>query len=476
MKKYRSFINGGFVESESKEVITVANPATDEIVSEVPNCTKADILRAIESCKKAQKEWKKTTSVERAGYLKRLAKEVVNNADYLGRAVCEEQGKILPDAIGAVHWGAGVMEYHAEWARRMEGEVTSCDLPRENIIIYKEPMGIVACILPWNFPLGILMRKLAPALITGSTVILKPSSETPGSALEFAQLIEKVGIPKGVINIITGKGSVVGKELCTNPEIKMITLTGSTEVGQEVMRLAATNLTRVSLELGGKAPAIVMKDCDLELAVKSIIGQKIFNAGQICSGVERVYVQEEVAEKFIKKVSEGMRSVTFGNGALEPYPRMGSIINHEAVNSIHKHVEKAVKQGAKVVVGGNIPTKKGSFYEPTVLVDCNQDMEIMHKEIFGPVMPISVFKDEQEALELANDCEYGLTSTLYTKSLQTEMLFANNIEFGELFVNRPQGEEYHAYHAGWKKSGIGGDDGRHGMEEFLQTRAVYIRY
>jgi lactaldehyde dehydrogenase/glycolaldehyde dehydrogenase len=476
MKKYRIFIDGGFVDSESKEVITVVNPATDEIVSEVPNCNRADVIRAIESCKKAQKEWKKTTSIERAGYLKRLAKEVMNNADYLGRSVCEEQGKILPDAIGAVRWGAGVMEYHAEWARRMEGEVTSCDLPSENLIIYKEPMGIVACILPWNFPLGILMRKLAPALITGSTVILKPSSETPGSALEFAKIVEKVGIPNGVVNIVTGKGSKVGRELCTNPEIRMIAMTGSTEIGQEIMRLAATNLTRVSLELGGKAPAIVMKDCDLELAVKSVIGQKIFNAGQICSGVERVYVQQEVADKFIKRVSEGMRSVTFGNGAVEPCPMMGSIINHEAVNSIHRDVEKAVKQGAKIVVGGNIPTEKGSFYEATVLVNCSQDMDIMHKEIFGPVMPIAVFKDEQEALELANDCEYGLTSTLYTKSLQTEMLFANNIEFGELFVNRPQGEEYHGYHAGWKKSGIGGDDGRHGMEEFLQTRAVYVRY
>jgi lactaldehyde dehydrogenase/glycolaldehyde dehydrogenase len=407
-----------------------------------------------------------------------MAEEVRANAQAFARILNQEQGKPFPQALAEVNNAVGRLEYDAGWARRVEGEIIPSDSPRENLMLFKEPLGVVSCILPWNFPFYVMVRKLAPALVTGNTVILKPSSETPNLTLEFGQVIQKLCLPKGVVNIVTGKGSVVGAELCSNPLVNMVTFTGSTEGGQEVMRAAADSVAKVSLELGGKAPAVVMNDADLELAVTCVVGGRIRNAGQVCNSVERVYVQEGIAEKFTARVIDRMRKLTIGNGAVEPFPEMGPMINHNAKESVHSDVEHAKAQGAKLALGGKIPSQfaKGSYYEPTVLTDCSQDMQIMHKEIFGPVMPIMIFRDVEQVLELANDCEYGLTSTLYTSSFKTAMEFANNIEAGELYVNRQQGEAYAGFHAGWKKSGIGGDDGKHGMEEFLQTRTVYMKY
>lgn len=478
MRTYDAFIDGKFVRSTSSSVIRVINPATDEVVGEVPSCSVEDTKKAIEAAKRAQKEWRKLPAIQRAAYLRNLAAEVRNNADLLGRIVTEEQGKPLSNAIGEVKEAADLMDYHAEWARRIEGEIIQSDSPDENVFLYKEPLGVVACVLPWNFPFYVLVRKLAPALITGNTVILKPSSETPLSALEFAKISQQVGIPAGVINAVTGKGSTVGRELCENSGVNMVTFTGSVEVGQEIMRACATSVAKVSLELGGKAPAIVMDDADLDLAVNCIVASRISNAGQVCTCTERVYVQEGIADRFTEKVVAAMKSVEFGDGLANPNIRMGPMINHAAVESVHAMVLRAVKDGAKILTGGKIPSKpeKGSFYEPTVLGGCRQDMEIVREETFGPVMPILTFKTVDEAIDLANDCKYGLASALYTSSLKTAMKVANNIEFGELYVNRKQGEAFNGYHAGWKQSGIGGDDGKHGLEEFLHTRVVYVKF
>lgn len=478
MVRYKVFIDGDFVESTSGKYFEVINPARDEVISQVPQCTAEDVERAVEACRRAQKQWKRFSPSKRAEYLKQIAAKMMENAEQLATVVTQEQGKPLSQALNEVKRAVERLEYHAEWALRIEGEIIPSNNENENIFIYKEPMGVVACIIPWNSPLSILTRKVAPALITGNGVIIKPSSETPNSALEFARIVQEVGLPKGIVNVVCGRGSEIGKAICTNPGVNMVTFTGSVETGAQIMELCSRNITKVSLELGGKAPAIVMDDADLELAAKCIVNSRIANAGQVCNCVERVYVHEKVAEEFTVRVVELMKEVTVGDGLANPGVTMGPLINHNAVKFVDDIVKKAVEQGAVLLIGGKRPEhlKKGSFYEPTVLANCRQDMEVMRREIFGPVLPIMTFKTLEEALELANDCEYGLNACLYTNDLTTAFDVANSIEAGELYINRQPGEAVNGYHAGWKKSGIGGDDGRHGMEEFLQTRVVYLKY
>lgn len=476
MKIYQAYINGEFVDSITKEVLQVRNPATERIISEVPACSGKDVQRCVEAAYIAQEKWRKVPPVKRGNYLKEIAKAIREKADVIAMAVTEEQGKTLRQSTGEVLEAADLIDYHAEWARRIEGEVLQSDSPDENIFLYKEPMGIVACILPWNFPIYVMIRKLAPALITGNTVILKPSSETPNSVLEFIKAIENIDLPKGVINVLTGKGDVVGCALASNPKVKFVTVTGSVEVGELIMKACARNITKVSLELGGKAPAIVMDDADIDLAVECISHSRISNAGQVCNCTERVYVHENIAEEFTAKIVKAMKEVTFGNGILKPDSMMGPMINRSSVERVDSMVNKAVSEGAKILTGGKLLDMEGTFYEPTVLINCTHDMDIMHQEIFGPVLPIMTIKSLDEGIKLANDCEYGLTSTLYTKNFDTALKVSNNIEFGELYINRKQGEAFQGYHAGWKKSGIGGDDGKHGVEEFMQTRVVYMKY
>ncbi len=476
MKNYQCFINGAFISTESLPLMDVIDPSTEEVCARVPQCGAEQAAQAVDAARAAQKQWGKTPACERAEYLLKLAGLLKARSAELGRLISTEQGKPLWHATGETIGAAEIMEYHAGWARRLEGEIMPSDDRDENIFIYKEPLGVVACILPWNFPMFVLARKLAPALITGNTVILKPSSETPCSALAFAELVAEAGLPAGVVNVISGKGSVLGRALTENPLVDMVTLTGSTEAGKQVMAACAGSLTKVSLELGGKAPAVVMADADLDLAVKCVKGGRIGNAGQVCNCVERVYVQESVAEAFVDKMVRAMSEVQLGPGV--EGPEMGPMVSRAALESAHAMVLRAVEQGAVVACGGKPSDKfaKGCFYEPTVLTGCGQDMEIMREEIFGPVMPIMTFETEEQALALANDCKYGLTATLYTQNYGTALRFANNIEAGELYINRKQGEAYQGYHAGWKQSGLGGDDGRHGVSQFLKTRTVYMQY
>ncbi len=476
MNTYECYINGSFVPLESLPLMDVVDPATGEVCARVPQCGVQEAALAVGAARAAQKDWARVPACERAEYLLKLAALLRAKADELGSIICTEQGKPIWHSTGETLGAAEIMEYHAGWARRIEGEIMPSDDRGENIFIYKEPVGVVACILPWNFPMFVLARKLAPALITGNTVILKPSSETPCSALAFARLVDEAGLPPGVVNVISGKGSVLGKALTGDPRVDMVTLTGSTEAGKQVMTACAGSLTKVSLELGGKAPAVVMADADLELAVKCIKGGRIGNAGQVCNCVERVYVHQSVAEAFVEKMCQAMGEVKLGPG-LEG-PEMGPLVSEAALENVHAMVLRAVEQGAAIACGGQRSTKfpAGYFYEPTVLTGCRQDMEIMREEIFGPVMPIMTFETEEEALALANDCKYGLTATLYTTNYGTALRFANNVEAGELYINRKQGEAFQGYHAGWKQSGLGGDDGRHGVSQFLKTRTVYMQY
>lgn len=477
IKQYQMYINGEFVNASSGEVIQVLNPSTEEVISEVPSCSREEVQEVIEFAEAAQKEWKKKPAAERAKYLTRLAEEVRKNKDYLARVISEEQGKILALSTTEVEFTADYIDYMAGSARTYEGEILQSDRPNENIMIFKEPIGVVAGLLPWNFPFFLVARKAAPALVTGNTIVIKPSSDTPNNAMEFAKLVDKVGIPKGVFNIVTGPNSNIGNELASNEKIGLVSLTGSVNAGVSVMKAAAENVTKVSLELGGKAPAIVAEDADIDLAVKAIVDSRIINTGQVCNCAERVYVHENIADVFIEKVVEVMKNVKYGNPLQDETVDMGPVTTKRGLETIEAMVNRAVEEGAQVLTGGKrADVTPGYYYEPTVLVNVKQDSQIIQEEVFGPVLPIMTFKDLDEAIELANDCEYGLTSSIFTQNLDTAMRAANELLFGETYINRENFEAIQGFHAGRKKSGIGGADGKHGLEEFLQTHVVYLQH
>ena len=477
IRRYENFIDGEFVKNGSDNMITVLNPATEEVISEVPSGTAGDVNDAVLAAERAQKTWCKVPAIERAAYLREIGHAIRQNKDALARTIVEEQGKVLPLAEVEVSFTADYMDYMAEFARRYEGEIIQSDRANENIMLFKMPIGVIAGILPWNFPFFLIARKMAPALVTGNTIVFKPSSETPNNAFEFAKLVAKSSLPKGVFNLVAGAGSVVGNALAKHPKVGMVSLTGSVGAGVAIMQAAAVNVTKVSLELGGKAPAIVMQDADLDLAAKSIRDSRIINTGQVCNCAERVYVQESVADKFIEKVTAAMKATTYGDSLNEAGVDMGPLVSKQQLEDVEASVAQAVKDGAKVALGGKRTDRPRGFYYPaTVLTNCKQDTDILQKEIFGPVLPITTFKTLDEAIEKANDCEYGLTSSIYTQNLDVVMRACNEIKFGETYVNRENFEAMQGFHAGWRKSGIGGADGKHGVEEYLQTHVVYIDY
>ncbi|KLU63556.1 lactaldehyde dehydrogenase [Peptococcaceae bacterium CEB3] len=477
MKKYQMFIDGEFVSNCSGSMMSVINPATEEVISEVPAGTVEEVNAAVTAAEKAQKSWAKLAAVERAGYLHKIAEGLRENAENLARIIAEEQGKILPLSRVEVNFSADYLDYMAEFARRYEGEIIQSDRPNENILLYKMPIGVIAGILPWNFPFFLIVRKMAPALVTGNTIVVKPSSETPNNAFEFAKIVAASSLPKGVFNLVSGSGGVVGGALAAHPKVGMVSLTGSVEAGIQAMKTAAANVTKVSLELGGKAPAIVMADADLDLAAKAIRDSRVINTGQVCNCAERVYVQESVAERFIEKVTQEMKNTKYGEPLTEPDLDMGPLVSKQQLENVQAAVRQALEDGAQLVLGGKgSEREKGYYYEPTVLTHCGQDSVIMRREIFGPVLPITTFKDLDEAIEMANDCDYGLTSSIYTQNLDVAMRACNEIKFGETYINRENFEAMQGFHAGWRKSGIGGADGKHGLEEYLQTHVVYLQY
>ncbi len=343
-------------------------------------------------------------------------------------------------------------------------------------MIAKQPIGVAAGILPWNFPFFLIARKMGPALVTGNTIVMKPSTDTPNLALEFAKIVDKVGIPKGVVNFVTGPGSEIGDELSRNKKIGIISLTGSVNSGKRVMAAAATHMAKVSLELGGKAPAIVCSDANIDLAVQSIIDSRVDNNGQLCNNCERIYVQESVADEFIKKLSDKMSKITVGNVMKDDNIGMGPLINKAALDKVSGMVDRAVKAGGKITAGGHVlHIENGFYYEPTVITNVKQDSEIVQDEIFGPVLPVVTFKTLDEAIDMANDSDFGLTSSIFTENLDSAARAANELEDGETYINRFNFEAMNGSHSGWKESGIGGDDGRHGIEEYLNTHVIYLQ-
>lgn len=474
MKDLRMFINGKFVENTSNKWINVLNPSTEDIISRMPDGTVEDAREAIDAAVKAQPEWEKLPAIVRGSYLKKIAAGIRKREAELTDIIVREGGKTQGLANVEVLFTADYIDYMAEWARRYEGEIIQSDRPKENIFLFKKAIGVTTGILPWNFPFFLIARKSAPALVTGNAIVVKPSQLTPENAYVFAQIVEESGLPAGVFNLINGRGSVVGQELAANPKVGMVSLTGSVAAGQQTMAAAAPNITKVSLELGGKAPAIVMDDADIDLAVKSIIASRVINTGQVCNCCERVYLHKNIKDEFMDKLIAGMKNVAVGDPSQVKELDMGPLIDANSLKSIQEKVEKAVQQGAKVVCGGNRIGNKGYFFEPTVLTDVTQDMDIVHEETFGPVLPIVEFTDVNDAIQWANDCEYGLTSSVYTRNLNIAFKLIRSLKFGETYINRENFEAMQGFHAGWRKSGIGGADGKHGLEEYLQTHVVYI--
>ncbi|MDR1406133.1 MAG: aldehyde dehydrogenase [Prevotellaceae bacterium] len=474
MKELKMFIDGKFAENTSEKWIDVLNPANEEVTSRMPEGSAEDAKKAIDAAGKAQKNWEKTPAVTRASYLLKMAVGIRKREKELTGIIVREGGKTQGLANVEVLFTADYLEYMAGWARRYEGEIIQSDRPNENIFLFKKPIGVTTGILPWNFPFFLIARKAAPALVTGNTIVIKPSQLTPENAYVFAQVVEESGLPAGVFNLVMGKGAVIGQELAANPKVGMVSLTGSVAAGHQTMAAAAPNITKVSLELGGKAPAIVFEDADLDLAVKSIIASRVINTGQVCNCAERVYVHAKIKDTFIEKLVEGMKKVKVGNPSEIVDLDMGPLIEANALKSVEEKVAKAVQQGAKLIYGGKRIGNKGYFFEPTVLADATQKMDIIQEETFGPVLPIVEFTDVDQVIEWANDCQYGLTSSIYTKNLNLAFTLVRALKFGETYVNRENFEAMQGFHAGWRKSGIGGADGKHGLEEYLQTHMVYL--
>lgn len=477
MKAYEMYVGGKWTGNGNR--MPVVNPATEEVIAEVPVASAIEVDDALREAKLAQPAWARLTGVERGKILRRWGGLVEEKKDHLARILSEEEGKPLAESEGEIDFGASWFHYYAEFDRRIEGEIVPSDKRGEQIWIVPAPVGVVAGIIAWNYPSAVAIRKIAPALIAGNTIVLKPHEDTPLSALELARLGEAAGLPPGVVNIVTGPGEITGEALVRSPIPGLITFTGSVATGKRIMRNAADNVTFVSLELGGKAPFIVMDDCDIDEAVRAAVFARFLNCGQVCICNERTYVHKRIASKFIAEFVAAVQKLNVGN-PLERGINIGPKVNREELEKVERYVEEARKGGAEVLTGGGRPQgpqfKHGHWFEPTVITGVRQNMQIMREEVFGPVVPIMEFSDFGEALELANDSRYGLAAYLFTNDLNRVMSAVRDLECGELYINRGPGESIHGYHTGWKQSGIGGDDGKHGLEHYLRHKTVYLKY
>ncbi|KJD36003.1 aldehyde dehydrogenase [Tamlana sedimentorum] len=478
MKEFNQYINGKFVKSTSSEVTEVLNPCTEEVLSLIPKGSITDANLALDAAQGAQHAWKSLTAIERASYLHKMANVIRENRVFLAETLAKEQAKVIGLAQVEIDVTADYYDYNAGWARRIEGEIIQSDRKKEHIFLHKAPIGVAVGICPWNFPFFVAARKIAPSLVTGNTCIVKPSCIAPNTILEFTKLIENIGLPAGVLNVVCGTGPVVGNALTSSPITGIISLTGSVLAGQKVMEAASPNLTKVSLELGGKAPAIVCADANMDLAVNAVVSSRIIFSGQVCNCAERVYVEDSIFDEFMDKVTTKMSELKVEDAFSTNNPDMSSMVSKDQFDKVAEMVEYAKKEGAEVLVGGGPSTNfdKGYFYQPTLLTNVKQDMQIVQEEVFGPVLPVMKFGTLDEAIAMANDSEFGLTSSIFSENFNKVMHACDQLDFGETYANREHFEAIQGFHAGWKKSGLGGADGKHGMEEYLQTKVVYAQY
>lgn len=479
MNQYRMLIDGQWIDSTSKETIAIENPANEEVIAIVQAGNEEDARIALQAAQKAQPAWAALPAVERGQLLMRLTERMAENRDLLARLLTIEQGKTYALAQGEVNAAIDYINFPAQGARRLEGDIFPSDKPNEHIWIHKVPYGVTVGLTAWNFPLALAGRKLGPALVTGNTMVLKPPSLTPLATLELARLAVEAGMPPGVLNVVTGGGSTLGKELVSNPITRLVSMTGSTDTGQELYRLAAENITAIRLELGGKAPFIVMGDADLDQAVEAALLSRYRNCGQVCTCNERMYVHDAVYDEFLEKFVKGSANLKIGD-PLESGTEIGPKVSREEVEKLEEMVRNAVRAGCKVALGGKRPTgaqfEKGFWFEPTVLTEATNDMQIMKDEIFGPVVPIARIGSFEEAIHLANDSDYGLAAYLFTNDMKLIQRCVLELEFGEIYINRPIGEQRQGFHSGHKRSGTGGEDGKYGIENYLQKKTFYVNF
>lgn len=478
MKHYKQYINGAFIASKATSVIEILNPCTEEVISTISTGTVEDANNALEAAQAAQPAWEALPAIQRAAFLHKMADVIRENRVFLAETLSKEQAKVIGLAQVEIDVTADYFDYNAGWARRIEGEIIQSDREKEHIYLHKVPIGVAVGICPWNFPFFVMARKVAASLITGNTCVIKPSSEAPNTIMEFADFIQKIDLPRGVLNFVCGAGRTVGNALSKSPITGIISLTGSVGAGQKVITAAAENITKVSLELGGKAPAIVCADANLDLAINSVVASKVIFSGQVCNCAERVYVQDSIYDEFVDKLTKKMSQVTIEDALTGVNADMSSLVSKDQLEKITEMVEFAKKEGAEVLIGGKRPERfdRGYFYEPTILTNCSQDSQIIQEEVFGPVLPVMKFNTLEEAIAMSNDTEFGLTSSIFSENFNNIMKATNGLHFGETYVNREHFEAIQGFHAGWKKSGVGGADGKHGMEEYLHTKVVYAKY
>ncbi|MEH6714045.1 MAG: aldehyde dehydrogenase, partial [Paraglaciecola polaris] len=472
-----NFIGGQYVASKAQGVIEVLSPSTGKVIGEIPQGCEQDAQHALEVANKAQKSWAKLTARTRQTILRTFANKIRDNKHILAPMLVAEQGKLLSVAEMEVDVTATFIDYACDNALTIEGDILPSDNLDEKIYIHKVPRGVVVGITAWNFPLALAGRKIGPALITGNTMVLKPTQETPLATTELGRLANEAGIPPGVLNVINGSGSVVGQALCENPITKMITMTGSTVAGKQIYKTSAEYMTPVMLELGGKAPMVVMDDADLDKAAEDALWGRFANCGQVCTCVERLYVHEGIYDQFMEKFLPLVKSLKVGD-PMAADTQMGPKCNQREINNIDHIVQESLKQGATLATGGKTATVEGfeggCWYEPTVLVDVSQDNIVVHEETFGPILPVIKVSSMQQAIEFCNDSIYGLSAYVHTQSFANINQAISDLEVGEVYINRGMGEQHQGFHNGWKQSGFGGEDGKFGLEQYLEKKTVYI--
>lgn len=463
------YIDGDWIEPRSSDVINVDDPATGEIIGRVPKMGTAQVRQAIEAAARAYPAWRKRTAKERAAVLRRWFELIMSNQEDLAHLMTLEQGKPLLESRGEVAYAASFIEWFGEEAKRVYGDTIPPHQADKRIVVIKEPVGVVALITPWNFPLAMIARKAGPALAAGCTVVIKPASQTPFSALALAELAERAGVPKGVLNVITGKASEIGAELASNPTVRKLSFTGSTEVGKVLMAQCSSTVKKLSLELGGNAPFIVFDDADLDAAVEGAVASKYRNTGQTCVCTNRFLVQESVYDAFAAKLAIAVKALKVAPGC-EPGATQGPLIDDTAVKKVEEHIQDAISRGATVLVGGRHHALGGRFFEPTILTGVTPEMAIAREETFGPVAPLFSFKSEADAVALANDTQYGLAAYFYGRDVARVWRVAEALEYGIVGINTGMISTEVAPFGGVKESGLGREGSKYGIDEYLEIK------
>ncbi|MDP4795549.1 MAG: NADP-dependent succinate-semialdehyde dehydrogenase, partial [Rhodospirillales bacterium] len=459
------YINGAWVDAYSGETIDVTNPATGEKLGTVPKAGAAETRRAIEAANAAWPAWRAKTAKERSAILRKWFELMMANQDDLGILMTAEQGKPLAEAKGEVAYAASFIEWFAEEGKRIYGDTIPQHGADKRIVVIKEPVGVVAAITPWNFPAAMITRKAGPALAAGCPIVIKPATETPYSAFAMAELADRAGVPKGIINVITGASREIGGELTSNPIVRKLTFTGSTEVGKILLKQCADTVKKVSMELGGNAPFIVFDDSDLDAAVIGAMASKYRNTGQTCVCANRIYVQDGVYDEFLTRFAKAISAMKVGDG-LKGATQQGPLINMAAVEKVEEHLKDATDKGARVVIGGHRHALGGTFFEPTLIADVTQDMKVSKEETFGPLAPVFRFKTDAEVVKWANDTELGLAAYFYSRDIGRIWKTAEQLEYGIVGINEGIISTEVAPFGGMKESGMGREGSKYGIEDY----------